>query len=58
MTKDSKLDLKAIRAASVAARERVQRLPAWTQEAIRVVSAAAASPEARQVLSDHSSPKL
>ena len=52
MIRDAKLDLKALRAASGAARERVQQLPTWTQDAIRIISSAASSVESRQVLSD------
>ena len=48
--KDNKLDLKAIRAASDEADKRIKQLPAWTQEAILVVSCAAASEESRKHL--------
>lgn len=48
--RDSPLDLAALRAASSTARERLAQLPAWERDAIRVVSSAASSPEARQAL--------
>jgi hypothetical protein len=51
MSRDAKLDLQALRAASSAARERVQQLPTWVQDAVRVVSSAASSSESRQALS-------
>jgi hypothetical protein len=51
VSRDSKLDLQALRAASVSARERIQQWPAWEQEAVRAVSAVASSPQAQHVLS-------
>lgn len=48
--KESKLDLQAILISGIAARERIQKLPIWTRDAINVVSFAAASLESRQVL--------
>lgn len=50
MIRDAKLDLQALRAASDAARERVQQWPSWEREAVRAVSAVASSSEARKVL--------
>lgn len=41
--KDNKLDLKVIRASSNEASKRIKQLPKWMQEAILVVSHAAAS---------------
>ena len=51
-TEKNKLDLQALRAASGAARERVQQWPAWKREAVRAVSAVASSPQTQQVLSE------
>jgi multidrug resistance efflux pump len=48
--KNNKLDLKAIRASSNEASERIKQLPKWMQEAIQVVSHAAASEESRKCL--------
>lgn len=48
--KESKLDLQAIRFSSIAARDRIKQLPIFIQNALNVVSFAAASPESRQVL--------
>ena len=50
MVKDAKLNLRALRAAGDAARERIQQLSAWEKDAIQVVSSAASSSESRQVL--------
>lgn len=48
--KESKLDLQAIRFSSIAARDRIKQLPIFIQNALNVISFAAASPESRQVL--------
>lgn len=41
--KENKLDLAAIRAAGLAAQERIDRLPKWERAALKIVYAAATS---------------
>jgi hypothetical protein len=50
MPKDSKLDLQAILKESKAARKRIEKLPAWMQAVIKMVSSAAASEKSRKTL--------
>ena len=51
--KTAKLDLKVLRAAGAAATERINQLPIWQQEAIKVVSAAASSEQTLKALADY-----
>jgi hypothetical protein len=50
MSRDAKLDLQVLRDKSDEARRQVQEWPAWKQEAVQTISAAAASQESRKAL--------
>lgn len=51
--RNAKLDLAALRASSVAARDRINQLPPWQQEIIKIVSVAASSEQTMKVLADY-----
>jgi hypothetical protein len=50
MSREAKLDLNSILESAKDAHERIKQFPSWEQDAIRLVSFAAASIESREVL--------